>query len=231
MCNMEGGHAKRWKIPCKWGGEHAKNVANTRQMVPGITWQTHLIKKFSNLFFTHLSPAFVFVFFGICSKLRRKGLKPPFLQGGFDERAARAPHLTTCAEPVDYEALSVPVTGGWPTGYPGHSPNVLITRNNEKTRKCCNKGWPMSALALNTCRWWFRHTVAGDQHRRLGIRRLVANALSAHLYSPAEVTKKRRFKDSNQPFIVDHTLGFLSRHEFAGPSLHIQLSVVCSIRT
>ena len=26
------------------------------------------------------------------------------------------------------------------------------------------------------------------------------------------MTKKKRFKDSSQPFILDHTLGFLSRH-------------------
>ncbi|CAK9104170.1 unnamed protein product [Durusdinium trenchii] len=31
--------------------------------------------------------------------------------------------------------------------------------------------------------------------------------------STQEVTKKKRFKDSNQPFILDHTLGFLSRED------------------
>ena len=35
------------------------------------------------------------------------------------------------------------------------------------------------------CRWWFRHTVAGDQHRRLGIA-IVANALMSWDQDPPE---------------------------------------------
>ena len=60
-------------------------------------------------------------------------------------------------------------------------------------------------------------------HWCLGIRTHL-NALHS-----LEVTKKKRFKDSNQPFIVDHTLGFLSRHEFA-EFAHPGFCV-CSIRT